>query len=256
MPQKKIKSSKQQNRQRTTKKSLPNQESIHHKPITKTPRSSIHHKHASRTFWNHFLKQELFKSQEACNSMLFQELATIQEFTLKAITKDLVVSYIQRKGRIGFHEVQDFYKIILKTIENQPIETQQKYSNCIFRLKPWFNKIMNKNFEKLAPSSISKDAKKKEEFYDSGSSNDRDKQRMLVVPLLLNQFYEEGNISPLKIFIELDLNQTITSLLSSSSSATKSRTLIFRVNESNLVLNEKEEDFAACANAGYVKEEE
>jgi hypothetical protein len=190
--------------------------------------------------------------------MLFQELATIQEFTLKAITKDLVVSYIQRKGRAGFHEVQDFYKIVLKTIENQPIETQQKYSNCIFRLKPWFNKIMNTNFEKMAPSSsISKDVKKKEEFYDSGSSNDRDKQRMMVVPLLLNQFYEEGNISPLKIFIELDLNQTITSLLTSSSLATKSRTLIFRVNQSNLVLNEKEEeDFAACANTGYVKEEE
>jgi hypothetical protein len=123
---------------------------ILNKKIQKTSSSSGGGKdvHSARRFWNDFLRNELFKNKETCNCELFINLQQQKEFSIRAITKNLVFSETP-KGKSAFEKVQCFYQHILDIIQRQPGKVRQKFSRCLSRLTPWLNKIINSTFEKI-----------------------------------------------------------------------------------------------------------
>jgi hypothetical protein len=116
------------------------------KKIKKT--SSGKDVHSARRFWNHFLRNELFKNKETCNCELFINLQQQKEFSIRSLTKNLVFSETT-KGKLAFEKVQGFYQHILDIIQRQPGKVRQKFSRCLNRLTPWLNKIINSTFEKI-----------------------------------------------------------------------------------------------------------
>jgi hypothetical protein len=119
------------------------------KKISKTTRLNSKNKHSSRFLWNHFLKEELLNHKEARKSELLAELLIIPDFTIKAITKELITRQIRKEGKDGFHKVQEFYKNILNILQRPSTATNNRFSNPIRRLVSWFNIVLQSSYEKF-----------------------------------------------------------------------------------------------------------